>query len=41
MLRSTAVAIFLLASGSVALAQYVPNDPYPTHLQPQISPENP
>jgi hypothetical protein len=41
MMRSTAFAILLLTSSSAALAQYIPNDPYPTHQQPQISPENP
>ena len=39
MLKSIAFAIVLLASGGVAFAQYVPNDPAPTH--PQISPANP
>jgi hypothetical protein len=39
MLKSIAFAIALLASGGVAFAQYVPNDPAPTH--PQLSPADP
>jgi hypothetical protein len=39
MLKSTAFAVALLASGGLAFAQYVPNDPAPTH--PQVSPTIP
>jgi hypothetical protein len=39
MLKSTALAIALLVSGGVASAQYVPNDPAPTH--PQVDPTIP
>ncbi len=39
MLKSTAFAIALLVSGSVAFAQYQPSDPPPAN--PQVSPTNP
>jgi len=39
MLKSTALAIALLASGGIAFAQYEPTNPPPAN--PQISPTNP